>query len=66
MNTTETMSEIYDIEELPEGTFPLSFNLIDRYQREEPFLTGKIKCAEFTNGYFRGGRNTIDLITYKD
>ena len=37
--TTETMSEIYDIEELPEGSFPLSFNLIESYQWEEPFLT---------------------------
>ena len=32
--TTETMSELYDTEELPEGTFPLSFNLIASYQRE--------------------------------
>ena len=31
---TETMSEIYDIKELPEGTFPLYFYLIDLYQRE--------------------------------
>ena len=31
--TTETMLEIYDIEELPEGTFPLSFNPIDLYQQ---------------------------------
>ena len=39
--TTETMSELYDIKELPDGTFTLSFNLIDRYQREDPFLTEK-------------------------
>ena len=40
------MSELYKIEELPEGTFPLSFNLLERYQREDPFLTEKLKCAK--------------------
>ena len=30
--TTENMSELYDIEELPEGKFLLLFNIIDRYQ----------------------------------
>ena len=64
--TTETMPDLYDIEELPEGTFPLSFNLIDRCQREDPFLTEKLKCKQFTRGSFRGGQNTIYLKTYKD
>ena len=32
MYATETMSELCDIEELPNGTFPLYFKLIDRYQ----------------------------------
>ena len=31
--TTETMSEIYNIDELPDGTFPLSFKIIYCYQR---------------------------------
>ena len=64
--TTETMSYFYDTEELPEGTFTQSFNLVDRYQREDPFQTEKNKCAEFTKGSFRGGQNTIYPITYKD
>ena len=62
---TENMPELYDIEEMPEGTFPLYFNLIDRYHQEDPFLTEELKWAEFTKGYFRVGRSTIDLITYK-
>ena len=64
--TKETMPELYDNEELPEGMFTLSFNLIDRCQREEPFLPEKLKCIEFTKGSFRGGRNTIYIKTYKD
>ena len=31
--TTETMSELYDINELPYGKFPLSLKIIYRYQR---------------------------------
>ena len=34
--TMEKMSELYDTEELPEGTFPLSLKPVDRYQREYP------------------------------
>ena len=37
------MSELYNIEELPEGKFPLSFFLIDRYQKEAPFRSEKLK-----------------------
>ena len=39
--TTETMSELYNIEEFSEGTFTLYFILIDRCQREDPFQTEK-------------------------
>ena len=60
------ISELYDIEELPESTFPLSLKLIDRYQQEDPILTEKLKCAEYSKGSFRGGINTIKLVTYKD
>ena len=34
------MLELYDIEELSEGAFPLLFKRIDFYQREDPILTG--------------------------
>ena len=35
----ETMSNLYDIKELPEGTFPLYLKLIYRYKQEYPILT---------------------------
>ena len=60
------MSEIYDTEELSEGTFPLSFKLIYSYQREDPILTKKLKSAEYIKGYFRGGLNTINFVTFND
>ena len=61
--TMETILELYNIKELPDGTFPLLFKLIDRYLREDPFLTEKLKCAEYQKGSFCGGCNTIELVT---
>ena len=43
--TMETMSKINDNKYLPEGTFPLFFNVIDRHQQEDPSLTENLKCA---------------------
>ena len=66
MYTTENMSELYVINELPEGTFLLLFNIIDRYQQEYPVLLEKLNYAEYKQGSFRGGRNTITMVTYQD
>ena len=38
-----TVSEMFDIEKLPEGTFTITINIIDQYQQKDPFLTTKIK-----------------------
>ena len=46
------MLEIYYIEEFSEGTFPLSFNLIDRYKKEEPFLTEKLNAQNIQRFLF--------------
>ena len=59
------MSELYNIDELPEVTFPLSPNIIDHYLREYPVLTEKLNYAEYQRGSFCGGRNTIKTFTYK-
>ena len=63
---TENISELYDIDELPEGMFPISSNIIDRYQREDPVLSEKLNSVEYQKGYFCGGRNTIKLVTCKN
>ena len=60
------MSVIYNIEDLSDGTFHLSFNLIDRYQKEEPLLTENLKCTTYQKGYFWRGRNTVEIVTYKN
>ena len=54
------MSEIYDIEEITEGTFPINFKLIEKYQRTEPILMNKYKYGMYHTGSYSGGSN-IDL-----
>ena len=41
------MSELYGINELPYGAFPINFKLIDFYQWEEPLPSEKLKCAKY-------------------
>ena len=61
------MSEIKDIEELPEGNFPINLKLIQQYQRKEPRIRAKYKTGMYHKGSFCGGGNIyINLITCKD
>ena len=40
---TEIMSEINDIDVLPEGIFPVNLEIIDQYQHKDPSLMYKYK-----------------------
>ena len=62
----EAMPELYDIEELPDGMFPLSLKLIDINQLEYPVLTEKLKVIEYQKSYFCRGQNTKEIVIYKD
>ena len=53
----EMVSEINDIEELPEGSFPINLILIAKYQQQEPIIRDKCKYGTYHKGYFRGGSN---------
>ena len=55
------MSEINDIEKLPEGNFPINLKLIAKNQREEPSIIDKYKDGTYHKGYFSGG-SSIDII----
>ena len=54
------MSEINDIEEIPEVTFPINIRLIQIYKRVEPSIKAKYKDDTYHKGSFRGGSD-IDL-----
>ena len=57
------MLELCDTGEVLEGMLPISFKIIDLYQREDPFLTENLKCAEYQKVSFCEYRNTIELVT---
>ena len=44
----------------------LYFKIIYCCQREYPFMSEKLTCAEYQKGCFYWVRNTIELVTYKD
>ena len=46
MYLTEKMLEIYYIEEIPAGMFPLYFKIIDRYQQEDHIIMVTSTCTE--------------------
>ena len=60
------MSELYDIKELQEGKFPLSFILIECYHREDPMLMKNLILKNALRVLFCGGLNTINLVTFND
>ena len=63
----EIVSEINDIEELPESTFPINLKLIQNFQRQQPSIRAKYKNGTCHQGYFRGVSNIyLRLIACKD
>ena len=54
------MSEINEIEELPEFNFPINLILIQIYERTKRSIKAKYKDGTYHKGSFRGGSN-IDI-----
>ena len=61
------MSEINDIEELAECSFPINLKLIQKYQWTEPSIKAKYKYGTYHKGSFSEFSNIdLKLITCKD
>ena len=56
----EIVSETNDIEELPEGNFPMNLKFIAKHQREGPSIIATYQDGIYHKGYFNGFSN-IDL-----
>ena len=65
MYTTVTILELYDIHEMPYGTFTLSFKLIYHYHQEHPFLFEKLKPQNIKR-VFSWRPEYYKLIMHKD
>ena len=46
------MSEINDIEEIPEDTFPINLKLIQKHKRSKPSITAKHKDGTYHKSSF--------------
>ena len=51
------MSEINDIEEIPEGYFPIHLKLIQQHHHKDPILMAKYTEGTYHKGCFCGGSN---------
>ena len=61
------MSEICDIDKLPESIFPINFKIIDRYQWKDPSLMAQLKTGKYKRSYFCAeSNNNFNLITCED
>ena len=61
------MSEINDIEVIPEGNFPINLKLIVKYQRMKPRLMDKYKDYTYHKDYLCGGSTVyLNLIRCED
>ena len=49
----EIVSEINDIKEIPEGTFPINLKFIKKYQQAEPSMKAKYKDNTYQQGSHR-------------
>ena len=60
------MSDIYDIKDLLEGKFLITFGIINRYQQKEYVLTAKLNGSSCKIISLCGCGKTIKLVIYKD
>ena len=64
--TDEELAEYYGMDDLPKDTFPLTYKVIDRYQRKDTHIRKKLKSNTYHTKDFRGGGTTRMLICHED
>ena len=58
----QTVSDQFGLESMPEGTFPLRYNILDKYQKEDEKLLENLKRGVYSAKTFREGRKEFLLI----
>ena len=58
------MSELFDIHEIPEGKFPINFNIIYLYQQKYPGPMESLKVLNIKQIYFGAGNTILNIITF--
>ena len=61
----EYVADHYGLEELPDGTFPLRYKVLDEYQKADKDLIKALKTGKYTAKTFRGGGKELLLIVHE-
>ena len=62
----EILSEIYCVNKLDGNIFPLTYQMIDKYQRKDKELVNKLKHSNYHTKSFPGGGKVTQLICRSD
>ena len=60
------LAENYGVDDLPLDTFPLTYKIMDKYQRKDKEILNKLKMKVYHAKDFRGGGTTRMLVCYND
>ena len=58
-----TIADHFGLEELPEGTFPLRYSILDKYQQKDQEMVKALRAGQYQTKTFRGGGKEYLLIT---
>ena len=64
--TREALAERYFVNNFNGSTFPLTYQMINKYQGKDKELVDKLKCAIFHNNYFFRGEKFTQIICRND
>jgi hypothetical protein len=64
--TDTELAEYYGMDDLPKDTFPLTYKILDKYQRKDKEILNKLKKKTYHANDFHGGGTTRMLICRND
>ena len=64
-NTIYEYSELFQVNELSADDYPVSYSIIDKYQRKDKHLLKLLKSGKYSANAFPGGEGEVTLICYQ-
>ena len=56
------ITDLYDVDKLPDDLYPLQYSTIDKYQQQDKGLLNKLRNNQYTTKTFCGGGKQRQLI----
>mgnify|MGYP002063500018 FL=1 len=64
-NTIYEYCDLFQVNELSEDDYPVSYSIIDKYQRKDKHLLKLLKSGKYSANAFPGGEGEVTLICYQ-